>query len=101
MSEESGSVVGPGDHPVPVASGNRAFGPCPGPGRGSQHSGVVRTGRARVSAAEGDTAGTAGVEPEEEFKPTGTIFLLGCFVAMLILLWVTVYLILLSRGATG
>lgn len=54
-----------------------------------------------MSAAEGDTAGTAGVEPEEEFKPTGTIFLLGCFVAMLILLWVTVYLILLSRGATG
>ncbi len=38
---------------------------------------------------------------EEHFKPTGTWFLLGCFVATLILLWVTVYLILLSRGATG
>ncbi|MEZ5245111.1 MAG: cytochrome c oxidase subunit 2A [Acidimicrobiales bacterium] len=54
-----------------------------------------------MSASEGDAAASASVDHEEEFKPTGTIFLLGCFIAMLILLWVTVYLILLSRGATG
>lgn len=39
-------------------------------------------------------------EPEH-FKPTGTIFILVCFVAMLILLWLSVYLILVSRGVTG
>lgn len=38
---------------------------------------------------------------DEHFRPTGTIFLLVCFVAALILLWASVYLILLSRGATG
>lgn len=39
-------------------------------------------------------------DAEEHFKPTGTIFLLVCYVATLILLWVSVYLILLSRGVT-
>ena len=39
-------------------------------------------------------------EPEH-FKPTGTIFILVCFVATLILLWLSVYLILVSRGVTG
>lgn len=53
-----------------------------------------------MSATQDDTVDDEGVE-HEEFKPTGTIFLLGCFVVTLILLWVTVYLILLSRGATG
>lgn len=52
-----------------------------------------------MSATEDEGASSAGVH--EEFKPTGTIFLLGCYVAMLVLLWVTVYLILLSRGTTG
>lgn len=46
---------------------------------------------------EGEAADT---EPEH-FKPTGTIFLLVCFVAVLILLWLSTWLILVSRGATG
>lgn len=37
---------------------------------------------------------------EEHFKPTGTIFVLGLFVATIILLWTSVYIILLSRGVT-
>ena len=44
-------------------------------------------------------------EPEpaspEHFTPTGTIFVLVCFVAMLVVLWVAVYLILLARGVTA
>ena len=51
---------------------------------------------------------TQGVEPptgidpggEEHFKPTGTIFVLALFVATIILLWGSVYVILLSRGVT-
>jgi hypothetical protein len=38
---------------------------------------------------------------EEHFKPTGTIFLLVMFVLVLILLWASVYVILLSRGVTS
>lgn len=37
---------------------------------------------------------------EEHFKPVGTIFILSLFVLTMVLLWGTVYLILLSRGAT-
>jgi hypothetical protein len=37
---------------------------------------------------------------EEHFKPTGTLFVLTLFVATIILLWVSVYIILLSRGVT-
>jgi hypothetical protein len=37
---------------------------------------------------------------EEHFRPTGTIFILVMFVAALILLWLSVYVILLSRGVT-
>jgi hypothetical protein len=43
------------------------------------------------------------VEPgaeEEHFRPNGTIFILILFVAALILLWLSVYVILLSRGVT-
>lgn len=36
----------------------------------------------------------------EHFKPTGTIFILVLFVATIILLWASVYVILLSRGVT-
>ncbi len=43
----------------------------------------------------------ASLEPaEEHFKPTGTIFFVAMFVAALILLWASVYVILISRGAT-
>lgn len=40
-----------------------------------------------------------GSPPEtEHFKPVGTVFILSAFVLTIILLWGTVYLILLSRG---
>jgi hypothetical protein len=60
------------------------------------------------SKSEGESAVTQGVEPptgidpggEEHFKPTGTIFVLALFVATIILLWGSVYVILLSRGVT-
>lgn len=42
----------------------------------------------------------AGALPDEHFKPTGTIFILVLFVATIILLWTSVYVILLSRGVT-
>lgn len=37
---------------------------------------------------------------EEHFRPNGTVFILVLFVAALILLWLSVYVILLSRGVT-
>jgi hypothetical protein len=37
---------------------------------------------------------------QEHFKPTGTVFILAIFVATIILLWGSVYVILLSRGVT-
>jgi hypothetical protein len=49
---------------------------------------------------------TQGVDPpasdaeQEHFKPTGTVFILALFVAMIILLWASVYVILLARGVT-
>lgn len=53
-----------------------------------------------------DDAPDAGTPPVDEgydvehFKPTGTLFVLALFVATLILLWASVYVILLSRGVT-
>ncbi|MDJ0767569.1 MAG: cytochrome c oxidase subunit 2A [Ilumatobacter sp.] len=41
-----------------------------------------------------------GELPEEHFKPTGTLFVLVLFVATIVLLWASVYVILLSRGVT-
>jgi hypothetical protein len=43
--------------------------------------------------------GEGSAEPEH-FKPTGTVFILSVFVLTIILLWASVYLILLSRGVT-
>ena len=37
---------------------------------------------------------------EEEFKPRGTIAVVAIFVATLILLWLSIYLILIARGVT-
>ena len=51
-------------------------------------------GGARVSGEE-----TSAVE-EEHFRPVGTLFILAVFVITLILLWASVYVILLSRGVT-
>lgn len=46
------------------------------------------------------TTAPAGAD-EEHFKPVGTVFLLAIFVAALILLWASVYVILISRGVTA
>ncbi len=43
----------------------------------------------------------AGATPEEHFRPIGTIAILAAFVLTLILLWLSVYVILLSRGVTA
>lgn len=43
---------------------------------------------------------SAAPDEPEHFKPTGTIFILAMFVLALILLWASVYVILLSRGVT-
>lgn len=51
-------------------------------------------GGARVSGEE-----TSAVE-EEHFRPVGTVFVLAVFVITMILLWASVYVILLSRGVT-
>lgn len=36
----------------------------------------------------------------EHFKPKGTVFILAVFVLTLILLWLSVFLVLASRGVT-
>lgn len=38
--------------------------------------------------------------PEGEFKPRGTIAFAATFVALILLMWFSIYIILLSRGAT-
>ena len=50
--------------------------------------------------ADEGTPTTADEHGVEHFKPTGTLFVLALFVATLILLWASVYVILLSRGVT-
>ena len=37
---------------------------------------------------------------EEDFTPRGTIAVVGLFVASLVLLWMSIYLILIARGVT-
>jgi hypothetical protein len=39
-------------------------------------------------------------EQEEEFQPRGTVAILVMFVLAIIILWGSVYVILLSRGVT-
>jgi hypothetical protein len=39
-------------------------------------------------------------EPQEEFHPKGTALVLAIFVVTLIVLWGSVYLIMLARGVT-
>lgn len=41
-----------------------------------------------------------GAVEEEHFRPVGTLFVLAVFVLTMILLWASVYVILLSRGVT-
>lgn len=48
-----------------------------------------------------DDVGNGSIdESAEHFTPTGTLFVLALFVATIILLWASVYVILLSRGVT-
>jgi len=37
---------------------------------------------------------------EEEFKPRGTVAIVALFTVTLILLWLSIYLILIARGVT-
>jgi hypothetical protein len=56
-----------------------------------------------TSEATSGAAAPEGAEveaAEEHFKPVGTLFVLGLFVLTIILLWGSVYLILITRGAT-
>ncbi len=53
-----------------------------------------------MSTREPAVEPTDAAEEPEHFKPTGTVFLLVMFVITLILLWGSVYVILLSRGVT-
>jgi hypothetical protein len=50
-------------------------------------------------ATSGPAPEETGEDPEH-FRPVGTMFILGIFVLALILLWASVYVILLSRGVT-
>lgn len=45
---------------------------------------------------EGDSSG----DVQGEFKPRGTVAFLAAFVVMLMLMWFSLYVILLARGAT-
>lgn len=53
----------------------------------------------QMMAAEGSVPEPTTLD-SEHFKPTGTLFVLALFVATIILLWFSVYIILLSRGVT-
>ena len=52
------------------------------------------------AAANPSNPTLAPEQEEEHFVPRGTLFILGIFVLVLILLWASVYVILLSRGVT-
>ena len=52
------------------------------------------------TALDDQPDGLGEATEEEHFKPTGTLFVLVLFVATIILLWASVYVILLSRGVT-
>lgn len=54
----------------------------------------------QMTAAEGSATEPTPHDVGEHFKPTGTLFVLALFVATIILLWFSVYIILLSRGVT-
>ena len=63
--------------------------------------GHLLTGASVTTSEPSDPDISSGdTSTEEHFKPTGTLFILAMFVAALILLWTSVYIILLSRGVT-
>jgi len=46
------------------------------------------------------TEGDNNNDAQGEFKPKGTVAFAAAFVALIFLMWFSVYVILLSRGAT-
>ena len=46
------------------------------------------------------TEGDTGNETQGEFRPRGTVAIVTAFVVLLMLMWFSIYIILLSRGAT-
>lgn len=61
------------------------------------HEAAGNKGECRVTSTDAEVDAPTS---EEHFKPVGTLFLLAVFVVVLILLWFSVYAILLSRGVT-
>ena len=59
-------------------------------------------GKQRVAELKADMLAAFDEEQldEEHFKPTGTLVILGLWLTMVVLLWASVYIILLSRGVT-
>jgi hypothetical protein len=55
---------------------------------------------ASVTTNEPTEFDPVGAAEEEHFKPVGTMFILAIFVVALVLLWASVYVILISRGVT-
>lgn len=53
-----------------------------------------------MSEEKGTGAAPPANTQDDDFRPTGTIFILAMFVVTLVLLWASVYFILLSRGVT-
>lgn len=53
-------------------------------------------GVGRTMTTESDN----GNESLGDFKPTGTVAFAAAFVAVMLLMWFSIYIILLSRGAT-
>ncbi len=46
------------------------------------------------------TEGDNGNEAQGEFRPRGTVAFVAAFVAVLMVMWFSIYIILLTRGAT-
>lgn len=46
------------------------------------------------------TEGDNGNDALDEFKPKGTVAFVAAFVVVLMLMWFSIYIILLSRGTT-
>ena len=46
------------------------------------------------------TEGDNGNDAQDEFRPRGTVAFVAAFVVVLMLMWFSIYIILLSRGAT-
>jgi hypothetical protein len=44
--------------------------------------------------------GDVPIWDDEDFKPRGTVTIVALFAATLVLLWLSIYLILIARGVT-